>query len=143
MAKPRKMKAYATYDLWLEDQTPAHQKLIGVLRKLVKKAAPELTEAVKWGNGCHVGPEWPAIYLYADVDHLQFGFLAGVKLDDPKNLLQGNGSFVRHIKVRSPKDIDASYFSRLVRQAAKINARALSTGAAVKKKKKKKKKKRK
>lgn len=112
-----KMKAYATFDLWAADQTLKHRKLIALLRKLVKKTAPRLTETVKWGNGCWVGTEWPVIYLYADCDHLQFGFFGGSGLKDPQGLLQGKGKHVRHTKIYTTKDIDAVAFARLIRQA--------------------------
>lgn len=115
----RKMKKYETFALWAADQLPKHKRIIGALRKLVKKTAPKLTESVKWGNGCWLGKEWPVIFLHAEPDHLQFGFFGGAGLTDPKGLLNGKGSHVRHIKVRSLGDIDEAAFSRLIRQAVK------------------------
>lgn len=115
-----KMKAYATFDLWAEDQKSAYQKLIKTLRKLVKKKAPSLVESVKWGNGCWVGKERPVIYLYADKDHLQFGFFYGTALSDPKGRLIGKGKFVRHVKIRTPKDIDEKLLGGWIRQAIKL-----------------------
>ena len=57
-----KMKAYATFDLYLADQPPRNKTIIRALRAFVKRAAPKLREAVKWGNGCwvlrHASP-WP------------------------------------------------------------------------------------
>ena len=41
------MKSYATFDLWAADQSPKFKRLILILRKLVKKASPQLTETVK------------------------------------------------------------------------------------------------
>lgn len=121
MAKSRKMKAYDSYDLWVEDQPAKHRKIIGALRKLVKKTAPRLEEVVKWGNGCHAAPEGPIIYLYAGAkDHVQLGFFIGAKVKDPKGLLEGSGQYVRHVKVRTPADIDARYFASLIRSAVKI-----------------------
>ena len=43
----------------------------------------------------------------------------GSKLKDPKQLLEGEGAYVRHIKVRTTKDIDERAFAALLRQAAK------------------------
>ena len=113
------MKKYETFELWMADRPAKHRRLINVLRKLVKKAAPRLTETVKWGNGCWEGGEWPVAFIHAEDDHLQFGFFGGSSLTDPKKLLLGNGKYVRHIKVRVPSDIDEVAFSKLVRLAAK------------------------
>jgi hypothetical protein len=49
-----KMKAYASFDDYLEDQSPGNQAIIRALRRFVKRTAPKLSEAVKWGNGCWV-----------------------------------------------------------------------------------------
>ncbi len=113
------MKAYETFDLWAADQSPKHRRLISALRKLVNKAAPRLTESVKWGNGCWIGAEWPVIYIYAGEEKLQFGFFGGKYLSDPKKRLIGDGKYVRHIKVGAPGDIDTPAFTRWIKQAAK------------------------
>jgi len=112
-----KMKAYASFDLYQAGQKPKNRALIRALRAFVKRAAPELVESVKWGNGCWLLGKAPVAYVYSDVDHVQFGFFRGASLDDPKGLLQGKGQYVRHAKVRTPKDIDARAFAALLRQA--------------------------
>jgi hypothetical protein len=113
-----KMKAYATFDLYLADQRPTNQAVIRALRKLVKRVEPNLVESVKWGNGCWLDGTQPVAYVYAgDPAITQFGFVHGSKLDDPKKLLEGNGAYVRHVKVRSVADIDQAAFAALLRQA--------------------------
>jgi hypothetical protein len=112
-----KMKAYASFDLYLADQTPRHQGLIRALRKFVKTVAPTLQESVKWGNGCWLQGKTPVAYVYSAPDYVQFGFIRGSALKDPKGLLHGEGQFVRHIKVHTRADIDAKAFAALLRQA--------------------------
>jgi len=118
-AKKPKMKSYATFDLWAKDQNPKHRKLINVLRNLVNKTSPSLTESVMWGNGCWIGKEWPVIYLFAGYDVMQLGFFGGSHLadSDPKRLLNGSGKYVRHILVPSLKDVDETAFKRLIKKA--------------------------
>jgi hypothetical protein len=115
----KKMKAYASFDLYLADQTPFHRRLIAALRAFVTRVAPQLEEAVKWGNGCWLQGKAPVAYVYADTDHVQFGFLRGASLADPRGLLQGNGQYVRHTKVRRTADIDEQAFAALLRQAVR------------------------
>ena len=78
------------------------------------------SETVKWGNGCWLGKEYPVIFLHSEPDHLQFGFFAGAEMKDPRKILQGSGQYVRHVKVRTVGDIDAREFSRMIREAAKL-----------------------
>jgi hypothetical protein len=84
----------------------------------VRRVEPELSEAVKWGNGCWIGGNGPIAYVYSDSEYVQFGFFRGSSLRDPKGLLEGNGQYVRHIKVRDPSEIDRRAFAALLGQAA-------------------------
>src|SRR5262245_56024837 len=113
-----RMKAYASFDAYLEDQSVKNQKIIRALRRFVKRVAPKLSEAVKWGNGCWVNDNGPVAYVYSDSDHVQFGFFRGASLKDPLGLLQGKGEYVRHAKVRRPSEIDERAFTALLKQAA-------------------------
>ena len=118
--KPMKMKRYASFDDYLEDQAPANRVTIRALRRFVKGVAPKLTEAVKWGNGCWVAGTEPIAYVYSDVGLVQFGFVMGASLKDPRKLLEGKGSFVRHIMVRAPTDINRPAFAALLKQAVRL-----------------------
>jgi hypothetical protein len=113
-----RMKAYASFDDYLENQNPKNRAIIRALRRFVKRVEPQLTEDVKWGNGCWIGGNGPVAYVYSDTGYVQFGFFSGSSLKDPKGLLQGKGKYVRHIKVRDRSAIDERAFSALLRQAA-------------------------
>ncbi len=113
-----RMKSYANFDEYLKAQSPKNQAIIRALRKFVKRVAPTLSEAVKWGNGCWIGSKGPVAYVYSDTQYVQFGFFNGSSLKDPKDLLEGKGKYVRHIKVGSPSAIDEPAFAALLLQAA-------------------------
>jgi uncharacterized protein YdhG (YjbR/CyaY superfamily) len=51
----KRMKVFASFDEYLEAQSPKNQAIIRALRKFVKRIEPKLSEAVKWGNGCWIG----------------------------------------------------------------------------------------
>lgn len=116
--KPQKMKAYASFAAWKRDQSPQNQKLITALSRLVKKAAPEFTPSVKWGQGCWLLDDAPKVFIHAEPDHVQLGFYAGSKLKDPEDLLAGKGKYVRHVKVFTKNDIQPKAFADLVKQVA-------------------------
>ena len=114
-----KMKAYASFDQYVAGQISWNQAVIRALRTFVKRAAPQLQESVKWGNGCWVQGKVPVAYVYSAPDHVQFGFFRGAALADPRRLLEGKGEYVRHVKVRAAADIDSAAFGALLRQAAR------------------------
>lgn len=112
-----KMKKYASFDEYLDDQPPKNRTIIRALRRFVKRAEPSLAESVKWGNGCWLKGKAPVSYVYSAPDHVQFGFVRGSSLKDPKGILEGNGQYVRHVKVRKTSEIDEPVFAALLRQA--------------------------
>lgn len=112
-----KMKAYPSFQAFYLDQPKDKQAILRALRSFMKKAAPKLEEAVKWGNGVWLDEGTPVCYAYVAPDHVQYGFFAGARLKDPLKLLQGKGEHVRHIKVFKPKDLDPKAFGALVKQA--------------------------
>jgi hypothetical protein len=113
-----KMKTYASFNDYLKDQNPENQAIIGALRRFVKRVEPKLKESVKWGNGCWIGSKGPVAYVYSAVGYVQFGFFNGSSLKDPRGLLEGEGKFVRHTKVRKPSEIDERAFAALLNQAS-------------------------
>src|SRR5258706_6029214 len=115
----RKMKAYATFDLYLADQPTKNQTIIRALRKFVRRTLPKLEESVKWGNGCWLEGSVPVAYVYAAPEFTQFGFIRGSSLKDPRGLLEGEGQYVRYIKLRKVADIDERAFAALLRQGAR------------------------
>jgi hypothetical protein len=70
---------------------------------------------------CHV-----AVYS----KHVNLGFNRGADLDDPKKILQGIGSQVRHVTIHKTADLAGSYLKGLVR-AAIVNARALGVAGGI------------
>ena len=114
------MKNHRTFAAWAADRPAKLKPVARALRALVKKRAPSLTETVKWGNGAWIGEEWPVLFLHGKDDHLQFGFFSGSELDDPAELLEGSGKYVKHIKVYTLADIREAAFARLIRQAVKF-----------------------
>jgi hypothetical protein len=117
-----KMKTYASFNDYLKDQSSENQAVIRALRRFVKRVAPKLEEAVKWGNGCWIGSNGPVAYVYSAKGYVQFGFFRGASLKDPKGLLEGKGKFVRHTKVHDASEIDERAFAALLKQAAKARA---------------------
>jgi hypothetical protein len=91
-------------------------------RKTIKANAPKDTEETAWRTWpirysvdgmfvCGIGnyPRWVSVY-----------FFRGADLDDPDGVLEGSGKGMRHVKLREPKDADATALKKLVRQAFKV-----------------------
>lgn len=112
-----KMKSYDSFADYVKDLSPKSRSIINALRRFVKRAQPELTEAVKWGNGCWIDGKSPVAYVYSAKEYVQFGFFRGSALKDPQGLLEGEGKYVRHTKLRKVSEIDEEAFAAFLKQA--------------------------
>ena len=115
-----KMKKYGSFTDFHEDQLPEHRHIISALDDLISKLRPELEKSVKWGNGVWLHDESPVLYAHCEKDHVQFGFFNGSALDDPDNILIGSGKYVRHIKIRCPKEVRIRMLRTLIVSAQGI-----------------------
>jgi len=114
------MQSHASFELYLAAQSPRNRALIRAVRAFVARAQPGLVEGVKWGNGCWLLDGGPIAYVYADKDHVQFGFLRGSALTDPDRRLLGNGQYVRHVKLRTEADLDEKASAAWLGEAVRL-----------------------
>jgi hypothetical protein len=90
------------------------------LRDLVREAAPEAKEAIKWAQPVYE-ENGPFCYIRAFKNHVNFGFWRGVDLPDEAGILEGSGEKMRHVRVTGLEDIREDVFQDLVRAAVALN----------------------
>lgn len=56
-------------------------------------------------------------YVNAFKAHVNVGFFRGAELADPENLLEGTGKLMRHVKLKSDPDVDATALTTLIKTA--------------------------
>jgi hypothetical protein len=56
-------------------------------------------------------------YVNAFTAHVNVGFFRGAEIADPDWLLEGTGKFMRHVKLRPERDVDAAALSKLIETA--------------------------
>ncbi|MDZ4744400.1 MAG: DUF1801 domain-containing protein [bacterium] len=96
------------------------REVVTTIRSLVRASSPEVEESIKWSQPVyeHNGP---VCYVKAFSDHVNFGFWRGTELDDPENLLVGDLTKMRHVRIGHVNDIKRDTFERYVRQAVRLN----------------------
>ncbi len=122
---PELLKFLAAYD-------PAIQKLALEVRAWLLTIEPRATETIYDAyNAVAIGYSFTGrlkecfchVAVYSK--HVNLGFNRGADLADPKKLLQGAGSQIRHVTIRDKSDLAGSYIKSLVK-AAMVNSRALA-----------------
>jgi hypothetical protein len=56
-------------------------------------------------------------YVNAFRAHVNVGFFRGAEIADPGGLLEGNGKFMRHVKLRPEKEVNAAALKKLIETA--------------------------
>jgi hypothetical protein len=56
-------------------------------------------------------------YVDAFTAHVNVGFFRGAELADPAGLLEGTGKFMRHVKLRPDRPVDAAALAALIKAA--------------------------
>lgn len=56
-------------------------------------------------------------YVNAYSAHVNVGFFRGARIADPAGMLEGNGRFMRHVKLRPGCDIDTAALTGLIQAA--------------------------
>jgi hypothetical protein len=56
-------------------------------------------------------------YVNAFRAHVNVGFFRGAEIADPKDLLEGTGKLMRHVKVSPERDVDTAVLTKLIQTA--------------------------
>ena len=67
-------------------------------------------------------------YIATNAGHVNLGFPRGSTLPDPNRVLEGEGKTMRHIKLRSMRDVDRPFVRRYIRTAIEQTARMVEIG---------------
>jgi hypothetical protein len=111
-------------DAWLKEHRGALGAIARQWFEAMRNCGDEVREILH--DGCPVACLGDAPFGYVNVfaSHVNVGFFHGAALPDPSHLLQGDGRFMRHVKLKPGTASDAAALGRLIDAAyADIKAR--------------------
>jgi hypothetical protein len=109
-------------DAWMKK----HQGELGALAlewfDVIRKCGDEVRELLHDGCPTACLGDFPFAYVNVFTAHVNVGFFQGAALPDPARLLQGDGKFMRHVKLRPDKlkpgmSIDTAALHKLIAAA--------------------------
>ena len=109
-------------DNYIEGLTDWRGKMVARLRKLIREAAPELTEEWKWDT-----PVWSykgnVVAVGVFKDHVKLNFFKGASLDDPQGLFNAglDAKATRAIDIAEGEEVNESALQELVRAGVAYN----------------------
>ncbi|MEV8512260.1 DUF1801 domain-containing protein [Dactylosporangium sp. NPDC051484] len=96
--------------------TGPQQAIVAELRTLMARHAPGTREVISRGSLAWEGRKLVAIVSRSKT-HITLAFARGAEFIDPHGRLEGIGKTTRHVKLKSPSDVDDALLVEYVRQA--------------------------
>ena len=83
----------------------------------MQRCGPDVRELLHDGFPTACVEDAPFAYVAVFKDHVNVGFFHGASLPDPAGLLEGTGRYMRHVKVKPGRALDASALEALITAA--------------------------
>ena len=116
-------------ETWMKKQTgelgAIAQHWFGVMRK----CGDDVRELLHDGHPTACIADAAFGYVNAFKAHVNVGFFRGAEIADPEGLLEGTGKFMRHVKLRPERDVDATALTKLIEAAYARVKECLKTNA--------------
>ena len=105
---------------YIANLQPAQAAVVRALCEVIRRAAPEARESIKWAQPVyeHNGP---FAFMKKATAHVTFGFWRGYELDGGRGVLESSGTRMAHMKLRDAHEIDERLITSLVKSAVKLN----------------------
>ena len=110
-------------EIWLRERGGELGTIAREWFEVMRECGDEVREVLH--DGCPVACLGDAPFGYVNVftSHVNVGFFHGAALRDPARLLQGNGKYMRHVKLRPGTATNDAALSRLI-EAAYLDIKA-------------------
>lgn len=123
--------AHHSFDELIGESDPRVMEIARRLRRLIFDVHPAAVEVVRLGDRAAsfgIGPKKMSeahSFIMPMNGYVNVGLYFGTSLTDADRLLQGTGTSMRHVKVRSLADADRPALRRLIEAAVEERRRAL------------------
>lgn len=102
-----------------------HKRELALLtRDIILASDKRITEAIKWNQLTFTYGKTNICFIYTlgKSESINLGFFKATSLSDPKNRFEGTGKGMRHIKLKSVKDIPAAQVKKWVKEAIALGS---------------------
>ena len=111
---PGSVKRDPAIETWMEE----HSGELGAIARrwfeVMRDCGDDVQELLHDGHPTACVGDAAFAYVNAFTHHVNVGFFRGAEIADPDGLLEGTGKFMRHVKLRPERAVDATALSGLI-----------------------------
>ena len=101
-------------DAWMEEHAGGLGAIAHYWFEVMRKCGDDVRELLHDGHPTACVADAAFAYVNAFAAHVNVGFFHGAELADPAGLLEGTGKYMRHVKLRPDRDVDAKALKALI-----------------------------
>lgn len=114
---PNSVRRDHTIDLWMDEHSGELGAIARSWFEVMRGCGDDVRELLHDGHPTACVGDAAFGYVNAFTEHVNVGFFRGAEIADPDGLLEGTGRFMRHVKLRPERDVDAAALTRLIETA--------------------------
>jgi hypothetical protein len=122
---PTSVKRDPAIEVWMHEHTGELGAIAHRWFEVMRNCSDDVRELLHDGHPTACVGDAAFAYVNAFTAHVNLGFFRGAELPDPQGLLEGTGKFMRHVKLRPDRDLDAAALTNLIESAYKDMHRRL------------------
>lgn len=104
-------------DAWIDGQTGELGAIAQRWFETMRGCGDDVRELLHDGHPTACIDDVAFAYVNAFTAHVNVGFFRGAEIADPEGLLEGTGRFMRHVKLRPGRAVDATALTNLIETA--------------------------
>ena len=117
MRFPNSVKRDPGIDAWMYKHSGELGAIAQRWFEVMRACGADVRELLHDGHPTACVDEAAFGYVNAFTAHVNVGFFRGAEIADPEHLLEGTGKFMRHVKLRPGRDVDAAALMQLIETA--------------------------
>jgi hypothetical protein len=114
---PSAVKREAAIEVWMREHSVELGAIAHRWFEVMRGCGEDVRELLHDGHPTACVGDAAFGYVNAFSAHVNVGFFRGAEIADPERLLEGTGKFMRHVKLRPERDVDAAALTKLIETA--------------------------
>ena len=114
---PSSVKRDPVIEVWMHEHSGELGKIAQSWFEVMRDCGDDVRELLHDGHPTACVGDAAFAYVNAFKDHVNVGFFRGAEIADPEGLLEGTGKFMRHVKLKPERDVDATALMTLIETA--------------------------